>query len=127
MDHVLTAAEFIARTGREPLEWGRNDCACWAASYWHEATGFDPAAPLRGTYNSWMGCRRILMAQGGTLAVCRKLMAGIPTGGTGDGICVAKAQGQIMAGILSNGRLWLKGDGMTASPDSFDILERWAV
>ena len=127
MDNVLTAADFIARTGRAPLIWGHNDCATWAASYWQEATGFDPAAALRGTYDSWISCRRVLVSNGGTLAVCRKLMAGIEAGGDGDGICVAKAQGQTIAGILSNGRLWLKGDGMVASPVDFDILERWAV
>ena len=126
MDHVLSAADYIKRTGRDPMVWGVNDCACWAATFWQEATGFDPAAALRGTYGSKWDCRRVVMASGGLVTLCRQLMAGQPQG-DGDGICVAQAQGQTVAGIMSGGRLWLKGDGMVISPADYTIFDRWTV
>jgi hypothetical protein len=120
----LTAADYIKRTGGEPFVWGHNDCATWAASYWQEVTGYDPAHSLRGTYGTWYECRLVMQRRGGLVAVCRSLMAGQPNG-DGDGICVAYAQGQYTAGILSGDRLWLKGDGRVTSPAEFTILERW--
>lgn len=130
MDYLLSAASYIARTAHEPEEWGVNDCACWAASWWKVRTGFDPAAlldgeALRGGYDTKFACRRIVMRHGGLLNLCRKLMAGVPAGGEGDGICVAKVNGTTICGIVSNGRLWLKVNRGVASPESYEILEKW--
>lgn len=123
----MTAADYIKRTSGDALIWGQNDCATWAASYWNEVTGYDPAHALRGTYSTWHGCRLILARRGGVATVCRALMAGIEHGDDGDGICVAFAQRQVTAGIISGDRLWLKGDGFVSSPADFTILERWSV
>ncbi|WP_158966265.1 DUF6950 family protein [Chachezhania sediminis] len=119
------AADYIARTAPLPLFYGHTDCMPWVASLWREATGFDPAAELRGSYDTAFGGRRLLMAGGGLRAVARRQMAGIPMGGDGDGICSAVAQGQTVAGILSGGRLWLKVDRGAIAPSEFKILDRW--
>jgi hypothetical protein len=123
----MVAAGFISRTGAEPLVWGRNDCATWAASLWNEAHGVDPAAALRGTYGTWNDCRVLLVREGGLQVLCRRLMAPWAAGGPGDGICVARVGSQIMAGVISGDRLWLKGDGKVISPRDYHILDRWAI
>eukprot|EP00998_Keelungia_sp_KM082_P003433 NODE_14272_length_423_cov_1.733108_g14249_i0.p2 GENE.NODE_14272_length_423_cov_1.733108_g14249_i0~~NODE_14272_length_423_cov_1.733108_g14249_i0.p2 ORF type:complete len:102 (+),score=6.93 NODE_14272_length_423_cov_1.733108_g14249_i0:117-422(+) len=97
----------------------------WAAGLWSEATGFDPAADLRGAYDTAFGGRRIVMARGGLLRLAQDCMAGIEAGGDGDGVCIASAQGQTLAGIMSGGRLWLKVDRGAIAPRKFTILDRW--
>lgn len=123
---MSAAARYIARTGADPMVWGQNDCACWAASLWQEVTGVDPAAELRGTYDSWNACRLTLLNEGGILAVSRRLMSPWAAGGIGDGICVAKTGARVMAGILSGERLWLKTDGAVLSPSKFTLLDQWS-
>lgn len=124
---MTPAAAFIARTAGLPFVWGQSDCACWTARHVWEATGHDPSAGFRGAYDSRFGYRRILMEAGGLLAFARRQMAPLPAGGEGDGVCVARAQGQTLVGVLSAGRLFVKKDRGVLSPPEFDVLERWVV
>ncbi len=43
--------EFLDSRRMMPFEWGRNDCAMFAADWVMIATGHDPAAEWRGTYS----------------------------------------------------------------------------
>lgn len=121
----MRAADYIARTRCLPFEEGRTDCALWAASFWAEVTGVDPAAALRGTYATAFERRRIVMAAGGLERLCRKLMSGFRCGETEEGICVARTGGQTVCGILSGGRLFLKTGRGVWSPARFTILAGW--
>lgn len=124
----MLAASFIARTGCQPWQWGSNDCALWSASLWHEATGNDPAAPLRGTYGTSFTCRQVIMQAGGLLALSRRLMDGVDAKrGTGDGVAVATVGKRTIAGIMSNDRLWLKSERGVIAPEQYAILDRWAI
>lgn len=121
----MTAANYIARTQALPFVEGKTDCALWAASFWQEVTGVDPAATLRGTYATAFERRRIVMASGGLERLCRGLMAGCREGETQEGICVARAEGIAFCGILSGGRLFLKTSRGVWSPERFTILAGW--
>ena len=123
----MSAADYIARTRCLPFEEGRTDCALWAAAFWAEATGIDPAAALRGTYATAFERRRIVMAAGGLERLCRKLMSGFRCGETEEGICVARVDGMTVCGILSGGRLFLKTGRGVWSPERFTILAGWGV
>jgi hypothetical protein len=128
MDRLVTpAAAYVARTAHLPWAWGRCDCALWPAGLVAEVTGRDPAAHLRGTYASAFACRQLLLREGGLLGLSRRLMAGVPAGGEGDGVAVAKIGEKTFAGVLSGGRLFIKTDGGVVSPEAFDLLERWSL
>lgn len=68
---------FILATNATPHVWGISDCSLMIAD-WATANGYaDPAAHLRGQYASEAGCRALLAAQGGLLAVVGKCAASI--------------------------------------------------
>ncbi|WP_404807597.1 DUF6950 family protein [Loktanella gaetbuli] len=123
---MVTAAAYVAATGSLPWIWGQNDCAMWAAGYVAQVTGVDPASSLRGTYSTAFACRRVQMRAGGLLTLSRSLMSQFPRG-TGDGVAVARVNGQTIAGIIADHRLWLKARAGVTSPARFEILDRWSV
>lgn len=124
----MTVAAFIARTAGDPWQWGVNDCALWAASCWAGMTGNDPAADLRDTYSTAFECRQVIMQAGGLLALSRRLMDGVDAQrGGGDGVAVATVGKRTIAGIMSNGRMWLKSERGVIAPEQYTILDRWAI
>lgn len=126
---MVTIPEFLRATAAAPFAWGRNDCALWAGALVLARTGFDPAADLRGRYDSAFGCRRLVMAAGGLDALIRPRMTRFAEGETQDGVCLARWGGQSICGILSGGRLVLKtprGHHMPA-PGAFLILRGWSI
>lgn len=51
---------MMHRWASEPFVWGWSDCALCAIADWHMALhGSDPAAHLRGTYDSPQSCQRV--------------------------------------------------------------------
>ena len=56
---------FLRRSLREPFVWGERDCALWVCDWLQCRHGIDPAAHLRGTYDSEMSCRRMYVRGGG--------------------------------------------------------------
>lgn len=57
-------AAYIEATQGEPFAWGVNDCCLWACGGVAAMTGLDPAAALRGRYDSLAGAMTLLTAQG---------------------------------------------------------------
>lgn len=57
-------AQWMADCPRQPLAYGRHDCALFAASAVHAMTGHDFAAPYRGRYTTLRGGLRVLRAAG---------------------------------------------------------------
>ena len=53
-------AAYIAATGDLPFLWGVRDCTLWVADWCELHFGFDPAAEIRGQYNTASGARRII-------------------------------------------------------------------
>lgn len=55
----------VAEHRRMPFEWGRHDCALFAADCVLSITGRDPADDLRGRYMTEAGAARIIKRAGG--------------------------------------------------------------
>jgi hypothetical protein len=47
--------------------------------------------------------------------------------GDGDGVAVAKIDGRVICGLMSGGRIWLKGDCKNLSPANYYILDSWVL
>ena len=62
-------AAFIEARRARAFSWGENDCALFAADWVLECTGTDPAASLRGTYQTAAEAARIVHAQGGLATI----------------------------------------------------------
>lgn len=117
--------QYLKSTISTPFEWGKVDCATWAASCVEFCTGFDPAANLRGTYKTAFGCRRILIKGGGLLRVVSGQMERFgPL--SGDGIAVIDAGGQVLCSVVHQGRAVTKTkDGLFFLKD-YKLLKGWS-
>jgi hypothetical protein len=65
---VLAAME---QSGRDVMQWGKDDCALWCAGILRDALGYDPAAAMRGRYRTRRGAARV-MGRKGMLGVARR-------------------------------------------------------
>lgn len=63
-DWRLRLQHYLGRVVREPLQFGRHDCALFAADAVREMTGEDHASPYRGRYTTLRGGLRILRRAG---------------------------------------------------------------
>lgn len=120
-------SDFIAKTHAEPFAWGRNDCALWCASAVEHETGIDPAADLRGTYETWTGCRRVIMRAGGLLSLVSARMERLDLRALdGDGVAVLRVEGRTLCGLIHAGRAVLKTAGGMQFSDDFRVLRGWS-
>lgn len=60
-------AAYIDCKRNEPFAWGVNDCCLFGADWIQLCTGLDPAATLRGTYDSALSGVRVLENHGGLI------------------------------------------------------------
>ncbi|WP_420415930.1 DUF6950 family protein [Marinovum algicola] len=121
---------FLTETRAEPFAWGQTDCATWCADLVLRATGHDPAADLRGTYDSRFGYMQILKREGGLLNVVATRMDRIPgllPLGDANGVAVAKQDGRAICGVVLDGALitrTARGYRM-AHGGEYQILRGW--
>ena len=108
-----------------PFAWGEHDCCLWAADCVRTITGTDPAADVRGTYQTALEAARVLQATGG-LAACGQ-RAGAPIAPlcarVGDVGIVNDGQRDALA--VCSGDVWLvvTATGLGALP----ISAAWAA
>jgi hypothetical protein len=69
---LLTA--YIEERREVPFTWGKADCCLFAADWVRLATDLDPAADLRGKYDSALGARRIIKRRGGLAAMVARAL-----------------------------------------------------
>lgn len=120
-------ADFIEQTRSDPFEWGRNDCALWCASAVLHENGCDPAADLRGTYDSWFGCRRIVMAAGGLVALIAPRMAATGLRDLdGDGVAVIRLSGRTLCALILEGRALVRMERGLRIADQFTVVRGWS-
>lgn len=124
---MVTVAAYVAQSSAQPFVWGQTDCMLWCATLVAARRGDDPAADLRGTYDSAFGARRIVMAAGGLRALSRQRMGPPDPVPGADGVCVARWRGQTICGIRSAGHLILKTPGGVMLPEGADILDYWKL
>lgn len=60
---------FLRRAAAEPFAYGEWDCAMFLANWVRGLTGSDPAAALRGAYRGEAGWRRLVLREGGLVAL----------------------------------------------------------
>lgn len=58
--------EYVAKAARTPFQWGKHDCALFAAGAVKAQTGKDPARGLRGRYSTVSGAMKHLRKLGYT-------------------------------------------------------------
>lgn len=62
-------ASLIDKARDTSFEWGKHDCALFAADGVQALTGFDPASPYRGRYRSEKEAGKILSKVGGLIGL----------------------------------------------------------
>lgn len=124
-------ADFLRWSAGQSFAWGSLDCCLWATEWIKRTRRIDPAATLRGTYNTARGCRRVLNRHGGdVLAIARKFFGAAGLEETheplvGD-VVAARADGREVLGIkLIRGVACKAPIGLTVAP--FEILAAWKI
>jgi hypothetical protein len=113
---------------RVPFEWGRYDCALWAAAAVQAQTGQDFAAPFRGRYRTGAGAMRALRQHGaGDLEKTITAALGEPVpvamARRGDIVMHSNAAGVCMG---SHSLFMTEGEGMTRLP-TLECTQAWRV
>jgi hypothetical protein len=62
---MLSLEDYLTVAIHRPWAWGAVDCCFWAGDWIMAATGRDPLAPYRGTYDSALGAARLIKGRGG--------------------------------------------------------------
>lgn len=131
MDAVVSAdplAAHIAASMARPYDWGVDNCALWVAAGIAAATGFDPAADLRGRCGSRFLTRRMIARAGGLLPfVAARMAAGpfLPFDGAGAAVVRVAGEGEICA-FVRGGRAIARSAGGVVMFDAFEIREGWS-
>lgn len=127
VERVAAFQRFYAEQRTRPFVWGRADCSLFVAD-WAMALGHgDPAAHLRGQYETALGCRRLLRKAGGIQSVVGQCAESIgmrpvedPTFGAIAVIGAADDEWQQWSAIWDGSRWLVKWDddlvGFSAKP-----------
>lgn len=120
---ALLASHFNAR----PFEWGRNDCALFAADWVRKCTGTDHAKGWRGKYSTEKGAKIKLTRAGfaSVEAIADSCLASRPLGFASRGDVVLHPQGAlgVCNGLKSH---FLTAEGMTTF-DTLACTKAWGV
>jgi hypothetical protein len=115
----LLLAAFIEERREVPFTWGKADCCLFAADWVRLATDLDPAADLRGKYNSAGGARHMLKQHGGLAAIVARAL--LPLGfrevalslaGRGDVIVRDSGDGDCAGVVLGAQSAFVGADGL---------------
>jgi hypothetical protein len=93
-------SKFIEQKRDQPFAWGINDCCLFGANWIELCTGIDPAARLRGTYNSALSGVRVLEKHGGLIGTIQAHMEPLGFKPIGQGFA---ARGDIAVRDCGNG------------------------
>ena len=69
-------AFLLAKSG-ERFAYGTSDCGLLIADWWLWRHGIDPAADLRGTYETEQGCADLMRTRGGLLRIVRRIASSV--------------------------------------------------
>lgn len=99
-------AEQVELHRSEPFEWGKNDCALFAATVVQALTGVDLSAGLRGRYTTARGAKRHINAAGGMRALAAGLQEKpVNLAQRGD-VVLAMCEGRETFGVVVGGGHW---------------------
>ena len=132
LDRVNRFSAFIAVAAGKPFIHGKSDCALLPADWCRAECGTDPAASVRGRYNSEAEWRALADAEGGLPALWRRLgtEAGLEqtaSPGLGDiGLVTLLGYGIFGAIKGSENRWVVKLDSGIVGGD-FAMIDAWGV
>ncbi len=88
-------AAFVESRRDAPFSWGGNDCCLFAADAVQAMTGTDPAADVRGSYDTTLAAAHLLGELGGVEAIAAaRFGSEVPVALAGRGDIVAIDAGQ---------------------------------
>lgn len=130
-------ADGMLRAAEHPMQWGRDDCALWAADILRGVLGYDPAVRFRGRYKTRRGAVRVLGRAGllgATRAAARRhkwTRISPQTARPGDlGLTWTAVSGHaVLATVVCRATGWFVGRneaGWTALPAD-DVVISWSV
>lgn len=93
-------ANYIDLKRDEAFAWGVNDCCLFGANWIQLCTGLDPAATLRGTYDSALSGVRVLEKHGGLIGTIQTHMEPLGFKAIGQGFA---SRGDIVVRDCGNG------------------------
>lgn len=117
-------AEFIDARRNELFEWGRNDCALFAADAVLAMTGVDLAEKLRG-YKTASGAARKIKAAGGMRQLASSLTEKHPGMAQRGDVVLVEIDGRETFGIVAGNAKWCAPgvDGLVFRPmDEVNIV-----
>jgi hypothetical protein len=130
LNHAIEAARS------KPFEWGRHDCALFAADVAHALTGIDPAVKLRGQYSTALTAARVARTWGGfakmTAAICAAHgFAAVPVSYArrGDLVRVRRAGGEFLHALgvcLGSVSAFTGPDGLVFLPTA-ECVGAWRI
>lgn len=119
----------IGASVARPYDWGQDNCALWVASGIAMATGFDPAANLRGRCASRFLTLRMVAQAGGLLRFVQGRMVDPvlrPMAAGQDGAAVIRVRGSAeMCAFILGGRAVARSANGVRIYDQYDILAGW--
>tara|TARA_R100001086_G_scaffold248804_1_gene186619 strand:+ start:937 stop:1386 length:450 start_codon:yes stop_codon:yes gene_type:complete len=125
--------EYIQKAGRDPFQYGTNDCALFASNWVRKITGSDPAYKFRDQYTNEMGSYMALKKYGtGRLDTTfdEYFERGIVRNARRGDICSHVPDGDrdlMVMGIIADGNgVFLSEQGLTTLP-VIHIKEVWKV
>lgn len=130
MDFPKLLIEFTREQVGTPFEWGQNDCCMFAANWIEFATGVDPAAHLRRSYETEAECDAFLSANGGVLGAmgqCLESYKQVMMPRVGFVACVRTAAGDMGAIRGASGWLIRTKRGGVATLRTPDAVRVWAI
>lgn len=126
---------LISARLHEPFEWGKNDCALFAADAVLAMTGHDPAEALRGRYRTARGAKRALKRIGITeLADIPRYFIGeiaaeipLKMAGRGDVILTKNDTGETMLAVCLGARCASPGPSGLVYSSTLSALSTWRI
>ncbi|QIB32252.1 DUF6950 family protein [Ancylobacter pratisalsi] len=123
---------FLRRMASEPFVWGYFDCSLVIADWWLANHGIDPAAHLRGAYDSRESCHARLDREGGLLRLVARLARSVDAARIDDpapgAFAIVRAQGTHLAAICTPGLRWaIKSDHSVLVTSSVHPVAMWSV
>jgi hypothetical protein len=120
MPDIAALETLLRQRAADPFAWGTRDCATLVFDAVHAMTGTDPAAAIRGRWDSAISAARVFNACGGWEGMAERGWFGEPIGTDdlrdGDVVLVEAAHcGGLMAvagslGVVFLGHILLQGE-----------------
>lgn len=122
---------FLVERSARPFTWGTDDCSLFLADWWRFVHGVDPAARVRGTYETEAECHTMLEREGGLLRLASRLANGagmLSADGSHVGdFGIIGAGGTMIGGICTGSHWAIRNEGGIGMIPPPRILKAWRV